>query len=1217
MPKLTATNPGETQVLNRIYIIIGMLAILVLAAAFIVPRFVQWSDYRERMEALASGLLGAEVVIRGDIEFSLLPQPRLSFSDVLVGPPTDPAATIGTVEADFSLLEFLRDDYNVTHLVLRQPVFDVAIDESGLFGSGITFGEGGKGSVALKQATVVDGTIRLADTRAAQNLVASDVDGELGLDSFSGPYQFQGSATINSGRYGIRVNSAAVDADGYSRLTASITAVDGGASISAEGQLEAGMAPKFDGRLSLRQKPPVGETADDIRGDLVLEAQVAASTDRIVFSSYTLQPDENRAGMRLTGAASVQLGTRRSFDAVISGGVFTLPPRDAKEDPTLLPYEFVRMLSEFPAPMIPPLPGRIGVDLAEVGLRGFALRDVRMDASTDGKVWQVEQFTAQLPGEAAMRASGVLQAQNGKPAFNGQASVTTQRLDALARLWRKPDEANRLLNVPGSLDAKVLLMGDALGLSQGTLTLNGKSHAVELRVGFGAEKRLDVVGHFDDLNPGDSAVLGALLPNIAVEPSFPVSFPSGSFSLSAKSATLLGQAGAGLAAEGQWGNSGLSFTRLSAVDFGGVGLDAALQLAGTFAEPKFSGSGRVKADKGDAPALAALYDLGAVPAAWRDFVGLSLPGEVIFDLDAVEENGGQTLTLGGTLGTAAINATAQMAGGVGQALSGQLRLNGSLESNDPAALTRQLGFGDAELFGDDGSMLVALNFSGSPSNSLTSQITASVGAQSLSYSGTLLVSNGELQGTGTLHGTALNGGGVAQLVGIDGLSLPITEVNAALDFDGIRATRLTEIVGKSGASGFSGDLSQSRTGDASVIAGTMSVDSVDIAGLAGSVMGASALVPGGGVWPDGPINTGHAPRQTRGSVAVTVPKVMVGTTTVTGTKFDLSWDETKLRLGRLSAAIGAGTVSGDLVVCCAGPLPDKSVTGRLTLAGVNLDDVVSPAVAEAVGGTLDGGVSIEGTGASIASILGVLSGEGNFTLHDLTVRQLDPKVFPTVAGLNDVLETDGDALAALIGLSLGQGQFTAPTANGAFTIAGGVARMTNLLVEGNGAKLGGDLNVRLDTLGLDGNFVMSPSGFTDPNDLVTADTALIGNRVSGTLAAPVTSLNLDNFVAAVQMRANEIEVDRLQALQAADAERQRAAAEERNKLIAAQRKAAAEAAAKAAAEVAAREAAEAEALRFQQQQTPPNPQSDPILQGPLDLGLPPASTPGQFVMPLN
>ena len=100
------------------------------------------------------------------------------------------------------------------------------------------------------------------------------------------------------------------------------------------------------------------------------------------------------------------------------------------------------------------------------------------------------------------------------------------------------------------------------------------------------------------------------------------------------------------------------------------------------------------------------------------------------------------------------------------------------------------------------------------------------------------------------------------------------------------------------------------------------------------------------------------------------------------------------------------------------------------------------------------------------------------------------------------------------------------------------------------------------------------------------------------------------------MRANEIEVDRLQVLQAEDAERQRAAAEERNRLIEAQRKAAADEAARVAAEEAARQAAEAEALRLQQQQTAPNSQSDPVLEGPLDLGLPPQGN-QPFFIPLN
>lgn len=1224
--------------LNRIYIIIGILAIFVLAGAFIVPRFVQWGDYRERMEALASGVAGAKVIIRGDIAFSLLPQPRLQFSDVLVGDPEQPAATIGSVDAEFTLLEFLRDDYHVKRLVLHEPVIDVSVDESGLFGSGVSFNSGGEAGVALEQASIVDGTIRLADQRAGENFVASDVDGELGMASFAGPFQFQGSASVGNGRYGVRLNSSLVDADGLSRLTASVTALDGAVSVSADGTFTTGIAPKFDGAISLRQKPPAAAAANEIQGDLVLEAKVAASTDRVVLSSYTLQPDENRAGMRLTGAASIQLGARRSFDAVISGGVFSLPPRDAKEDATTLPYEVVRMLSEFPAPLIPPLPGRIGVDLAEVGLRGFALRNVRVDAATDGRVWQVAQFIAQLPGEAQLRANGVLQATNGRPGFSGQASVTTQRLDALARLWRKPAESNPLLNLPGGLEAKVMLAGDALGLSQGVLTLNGVAHAVELRVGFGAEKRLDVVGHFAELNPADSAALGALLPNVAVEPSFPVSFPSGSFALSAKRANLLGQAGTDLVAEGQWSNTQLNFTRLSAGDFGGVGLDAALQLAGTFAAPRFSGSGVVKAAKPDAPALLAAYDLGEVPAAWRDFAGLSLPGEVIFDLGAVDEQGAQLLTLGGTLGQAKINLRAQMAGGIGQALTGQLQLNGTLESDDPAALTRQLGFGEAELFDGDGAMMVALNLAGSPSNSLTSHITASAGDESLGFSGTLLAVNGELQGSGTLSGTMLDAGGLGQIVGLRGLSLPVASGQAELDFEGERVARLTDIVGKSGDTGFSGELSLSRTGATAAVAGAINIERVDVTGLAGTVLGASSLLPGGGIWPDGPVGTGNAPRQTRGTVAVRIPVVTAdGVDKLRDAQFDLSWDETKLRLGRFSAGLGAGTVSADIAVCCAGPLTDRTVTGRLSLTGVALDDVVPPAVGEALDGTLDGGVSMQGTGPSIAGILAVLTGEGNFTLHDLVVRKLNPAVFPTVAQLDNVLEIDADALSAIIGLALDRGDFTAPTANGAFTIAGGVGRLSNLIVAGAGAQLSGDLNLTLETLGLSGNFVLSPAGFTDPDNLVTADTALIGNRISGTLLAPETAINLDNFVAAVQVRANEIEVDRLEVLRAEDAERQRAAAEERNRLIEAQRKAAAEAAAKAAAEEAARHAAEAEALRQQQlleqqqqqQQAPVQLQPAPVPadrapQAPLDLGLPPTQPSGfnsqfnqPFFRPLN
>jgi hypothetical protein len=1190
-------------VLNRIYIAIGLLAIIVLAGAFLAPRFIQWGDYRTRMEELATDVLGTPVTIRGDIDFALLPRPRLNLADVLVGSPEEPAATVDRVEAEFSLLEFLRDDYNVTKLVLVAPVVDFTLDESGLFGSGVTIAPQGN-PVTLSQATIQNATIRLMDQRSGENLVADDVDGELRISSFAGPFQFQGSALYRDGRYGLRFNSAALDSAGNTQASAAVSGSN--FVLSAQGVLTPGMAPRFDGSMVYRQTPPPGEAADDIRGDLVLESKVTGSTDRIVLSGYTLQPDENRAGTRLTGAASIQLGSRRSFDAVISGGVFSLPPRDANEDASTQPYELVRLLSELPAPLVPPIEGRVGIDLAEIALRGFALREVRVDARTNGTDWQVEQLVAQLPGNTVVRASGQLGNDSGAAVFNGRVSLNSERLNALAQLWRKPDQDNVLLNQPGRLEGEILLGGDAIGINNGALTLAGTTHSMELRLGFGEERRLDLVGHFGALGPTESAMLAALLPDIVAEPAFGNSFPEGSFSLTGKSATLFGLDGAELAAEGHWRPGQIILDRLKAGDWGGARIDTAVTLGGSIAAPMVSASGRVAIHDASAPSLVALYDLAQVPQAWRPALGRSLPADLLVDLSVPGETGSQVLTLGGAAGAGEVNLRAEVGSGIAGFSTGQLRLTASLDSADPLALVRQLGLGAESLF-QGPSMLVSAGLQGVPAEGLRGSINASSDEESIGFFGDLqLAADAEIQGTGRLDVNVLNIGALAQVAGLQDLVLGEAQASADLHFEGNRLARLDAITGASGETEFSGELSLSRTGASAAVAGFIRASAASVEGLAAGLLGPAALLPGSGVWSDGPITLGEAPRQTRGTVSVEVGSITGGGKPVLGTSsFELSWDATRLRLGRFEGALGAGRANLDLTVCCAGPLLQKTISGRLGLTGAAIGTVAPPAVADSLGGTLDGGVQFEGTGASLAEAIGGLAGDGSFTVSNFAVSGLAPTVFSTIAGLEDVLNTEADALDALIGLALGQGNFSAPSAAGAFTIAGGVARLTNLIIEGDGGRLAGNISLALPNLGLSGSFVLTPLGFDDPNGLVNNDTARIVSQIAGTLLAPAVTLDLAEMIAAIQVRANELEVDRLEALRTEDAERQRAAAEERNRLIEAQRQRAAAEAEQLAAEEAARQAEaqrleEEQRARELQRQTP----AAPAPTGTLDLTLP-------------
>lgn len=1193
--------------LNRIYIVVGIFAILVLAGAFIAPRFIQWGDYRDRMEVLASGVLGADVTIRGDISFSLLPSPRLAFSDVVVGDAEAPAATVGAVEAEFVLMDFLRDIYNVTALSLQSPVVHLTVDENGLFSSGVDLSGAGTG-VALGQAHITNGSIRLEDLRSAETFTVNRIDGDLRLSSFAGPFQFQGSADYADARFDIRVNSGTADADGNARVSGFVSEALGAFSYTLEGVLRAGPAPRFAGTVEYRQAPPAAERADDIRGDLVLESEVTVNSDRVVLSGYTLHPDENRAGMRLTGAASIQLGMRRSFDAVVSGGVFALPPRDATEVASELPYEFVRLLGEIPAPPLPNMPGRLGVDLAEVGLRGFALRELRLDATTDGTAWVVEQAVARLPGETELRLSGSVTNDAGAVGFRGDVSLVAARLEALSQLWKRPSENNPLFNLPGTLSGRLMLAGEAFGLSDGKLVVGGREHGLDLRLGFGAEPRLDTVLQLGQLDPRGTEALLALVPDVVGDSNFGISFPEGSFSVTAGLVDVLGLPARDLVAEAQWSPSAIRFSRLSAADWGGVMLSSTARVSGTLADPRVTGSGQLAIADAEAPALAAIYEMAGLPFGWQQALSGVFPADLQFILSDAETGAGQVFTLGGALGVAALDLRAEMAGGLASVAREDLRLVVSLEAGEADTALAQFGWDGGPLFAGQDALVASLFMEGSSPDGFDGRVALSQGGQAISYAGGLrLAQSGEISGEGTLDILVRDGSGLAALAGARGASLPGMDVTAAIRFEGARSLALDGISGVAGDAGFQGSISMQRVGQLPSFAGELDVDALDGLGLVAALFGTDALVGSDvGPWPEGPLAANAVQRPSRGEIAIAVDAVTAAGRPLLGpTSFTFGWSPDAVSLKGLSAEVSGGTLGLSLDQCCAGALTERTVSGQVTLEGVDLDAIAPAGLASSLSGQIDGGLQFEGTGASLAGVMRTMTGEGNFAIANFSAEGLAPSVYPAIAGIDDVLNTEADALETLMGLALSQGAFAADEAQGAFSIAGGTVRLGNFIVEGIGGRLAGSLNVALESLGLDGRFVMTPLDFVDETGLVEADTARIIARVGGTVLVPEITLDLTEMVAAIQVRANELEVLRLETLRLEDEARQRAAAQERNRLIEEQRRRAAEEAARLAAEEEARRLEEERLLQEQNGTVAPDAEGQPPTSGPLDLGFQP------------
>ena len=70
--------------MNNFLLFIGALLVVVLAALFAVPHFVDWNAYRSVFEQQASKVIGRDVRVGGRVNMRLLPAPFVSFENVRV-----------------------------------------------------------------------------------------------------------------------------------------------------------------------------------------------------------------------------------------------------------------------------------------------------------------------------------------------------------------------------------------------------------------------------------------------------------------------------------------------------------------------------------------------------------------------------------------------------------------------------------------------------------------------------------------------------------------------------------------------------------------------------------------------------------------------------------------------------------------------------------------------------------------------------------------------------------------------------------------------------------------------------------------------------------------------------------------------------------------------------------------------------------------------------
>ncbi|WP_161988342.1 AsmA family protein [Elioraea sp. Yellowstone] len=406
---------------------LAFLAAAAVLALWLVPRHLDWTEYRAELQRIGAARLGREVRIDGAFALEMLPQPRLTARGVSIGDAGDGfRGAAQEIRLGLALWPLLGGRIVVTDLTLVAPRLSLA-------GLPAPLREmAGRPAPLLAGAEIrlVDGEITLGGVRL------SGVRARLTAGAAHGPYMAEGRFDIAATPVDFSLALGQPGFDGAAALEA--TLATRGARLAASGVAWhggfafAGTVRAEGSDLSALLPGPA----------LPFRAEARLSTEGGAATADQVQLEIG--GSRLTGAASLRLGANPRADIALAAVRLDL-------DPWIVPAR--GLIAS------PPLPVGLDLSVEAASLFGGTLRALRVAAVVaDGQV-AVNEATALLPGGAELALAGSVSGDDRGARFDGLVELDAPDLRGLLAWlggvpgWAGP-EVLRALRVSGGLVAE-------------------------------------------------------------------------------------------------------------------------------------------------------------------------------------------------------------------------------------------------------------------------------------------------------------------------------------------------------------------------------------------------------------------------------------------------------------------------------------------------------------------------------------------------------------------------------------------------------------------------------------------------------------------------------------------------------------------------------------------------------------------------------------------
>lgn len=427
---------------RKLLMVLGVLVILIIAAAFAAPMLIPKDWLREQITAQVKDATGRDLVIGGDLNLQLLPSAVVNLSDVkfsnAAGGSRPDMATLKELRVHVAVLPLLSSEIEVKEFVLVEPDILLEVDKNGHANWAVGSGGGAEGAggksggtgggsgldrLKLGDVRLVDGKVEYRDAKSGTVEKIEGLNITISLPDLDSPLAVDGSLQWHGEALDLKLGAAKPRALAEGDASPLTLALKGKPlNLSFNGSLDAG-AQSAGGKVTL-DVPSVRGLAEwagaplDIQGDVLgplnISGDLSATATNVAFKGITLAID----AIKGTGGLSAALG----------GKVPGIKAELALEDLNLNPYlEAFGGGKDGAQPAAKPAKNQ---EWSDEPIDLSALKLVNADLTLTTKLLQVQDIKIDGSAVGVKLNGGKLAVDLSKLALYGGTGVATLNVDA-------------------------------------------------------------------------------------------------------------------------------------------------------------------------------------------------------------------------------------------------------------------------------------------------------------------------------------------------------------------------------------------------------------------------------------------------------------------------------------------------------------------------------------------------------------------------------------------------------------------------------------------------------------------------------------------------------------------------------------------------------------------------------------------------------------------